>query len=298
MRLVVPLNAHDVPRGCRQNNRVSRTQARIGQIARNAAAFWAYRGGHAPPWREGQESILSPMPPLIPLWVVGAGCRRWRRGGIPGTSPAPRRRPRPDRGHSPGPPRDTPPPGPPSGPRPGYSPPGAPGSVPSGRASPVRPRPDAAGNSAPFCARPLQMAALGAGGLGMDLDRAGIDQPRRAIRCVPHCRPQSGPYAPIAPPAEAAMGMLPVAGVGGQVPTAPRCAESKTRRSETGDCPRPPHLTWTSQQQEFPPWPDAVREVVAPVCGSHVRLLLTFCAPSVYPQIPSLTTPPRERQHK
>ncbi len=157
------------------------------------------------------------MPPRIPLRSIGVGLLAMAaRAGSPGSCPAPRRRPRPDRGRNPGPLRDTLPPGPPSGPRPGYSLPGSPGSAPDGRAAPARP--EATGNSAPWGAPPRRMAALGAGGRGMDLDRAGVDPPRRAVRCVPHCRPQGGPHVPITPTAEAAMSILPVAVVGGQVP--------------------------------------------------------------------------------
>ncbi len=82
---------------------------------------------------------------------------------------------------------------------------------------PARPRPDASGHAAPLGARQRRMAALRAGGLGRDPDRAGFDPPRRAVRCVPHCRPPGGPHAPLAPTAEAARGMLPGAGVGGPV---------------------------------------------------------------------------------
>jgi len=161
--------------------------------------------------------------------------------GSPGSSPAPRRRLRPDRCPSPGPPRATPPPGPPSGSRPGYSLRGFPGSAPDGRAAPVRPRPDATGNSAPLGARPRLIAALCAGSMGRDPDRAGIDHQCRAIRCVPHCRP----HAPITPTAEAAMGILPVAVVGGQVPPRrPQCAKSQTRHSKNRRWSAAGHPTW------------------------------------------------------
>jgi len=115
----------------------------------------------------------------------------------------------------------------------------------------------------------------------MDLDRAGVDQQRRAVRCVPHGRPQGGPYAPIAPPAAAAGGMLPVAGVGGQV--APRRPGAQNPKP---GMQKPPvvrgeatHLARTSGQQGFPTWPDAVRDVGAPVCGGPARLLPLCVSP-------------------
>ncbi len=182
------------------SGRSPETQRRSGHTAWPRPAMAGRPEGRFPP-----DAATDTAP--------GHRCELAGEGGGAGSSPASRRRPRPDRGHRPGPPRDTPPLGPPSGPRPG-----SPRSIPSGRAAPARPRPEATGNSAPLGACPLRRAALRAGGRGVDPDRAGVDHPRRAVRFVPHCLPQGGPHAPIPPPAEAATGILPVAVVGGQVP--------------------------------------------------------------------------------
>ncbi len=174
--------------------------------------------GHAPPWLEGPEGVFHPMPPRIPLRVVGADLLAMAAGRDHRDHPL-----RPSSGHD----------------RIAVVTPvryenlcfqarrqvqGL-GTVCSGSLgqSPLDGgRPCASAARCHWEFSPLWCApsagcrpARRRRGDGPS-DMAGVDHQRRTVRCVPHCRPQSSPHAPIAPPAAAAMRMLPVAGVGGR----------------------------------------------------------------------------------
>ncbi len=151
-------------------------------------------------------------------------------------------------------------PGPPSGPRPVDSPPGSPGSAPAGRASPARRR---------------QREGSGEGG-------PRSSPPRRPVR--PSLPPTGRPPRPD-----------PATGGSGDEYAA-RGAESQTRHAEIADCPR----------RGGPFCPDRPAEGVPDMArrgprgrGAGVRRSgeapPSVCTPSVYPQIPGLTTPPKGR---
>ncbi len=60
--------------------------------------------------------------------------------------------------------------------------------------------------------------------MGMNLDMAGVDHQPLKVRIINYFIQQLFPNAPIPPPAETAMGILPVPIVWGQVP--PGCSST------------------------------------------------------------------------
>ena len=129
----------------------------------------------------------------------------------------------------------------------------------------------------PFVRAMAWLPPRGAGTVRMGLDVAGVNHQPLEIRVIHHGFQQPGPLAPVPPAAEAAMGVLPVPVVRGQVtPRRPSPQYPTHRVHKQSIVPgRATPFACSSRQQRLQTFPNPVRKIVPSMRCCHTPTSIT-----------------------